>query len=317
MKWLELCVEADVEAIDSVSELFSRYGHGGVSIEQPLDPDAGEFPTTVDSSKPAIVKTYLPLDEKAPETQRQLERELWYLGLLRRISPLQVREISEEDWSQAWKEHFNVHRVGRRIVIRPSWREYTPLPDDIVVELDPGMAFGTGLHPTTQMCLQTLEKYMQPGWTVLDLGTGSGILAIAAARLGARHVLAVDTDPVAVEAAAANIASNGVQDVVKISAGSVDAATAGNGSKRPSPSDSALFDLIVENIVADVILSLAIPVAKSLTAGGVLIAGGILDTRLPEVEARLRQVGLAMQEILEQGDWRTVVARKPAQNEGS
>ena len=157
------------------------------------------------------MRAYLAVEPGLDEKRRQVEEALWHLRQIASIPEPQFRTVVEEEWANAWKEHFHVTRIGQRLVVKPSWREYTPQADDIVLELDPGMAFGTGLHPTTQMCLLALEKYVRGGERVLDLGTGSGILAIAAVKLGAAACLATDIDPVAVEAARANVAANGVQ----------------------------------------------------------------------------------------------------------
>jgi ribosomal protein L11 methyltransferase len=140
------------------------------------------------------VRTYVPIDEHAEDVRAQLEQRLWFLGMMRPIGALQVRALAESDWAEAWRRYYSVQRIGVRTVIVPSWLSHVPEPDDIVLSLDPGMAFGTGLHPTTQLCVQLLERYAPAGGDVLDLGCGSGILAIAAARLGAARVLALDTD---------------------------------------------------------------------------------------------------------------------------
>ena len=157
-----------------------------------------------------IVKTYLPLDGTAGEAQRRLEEGLWHLGQIYPIPDPVIRELAEEDWAEAWKQQYHLLRVGRRIVIVPAWEAYAPAPGEVVIRLEPGMAFGTGLHPTTRLCLEALEAHLAPGCTVLDVGTGSGVLAIAAAKLGARSVLALDADPVAVSVARENVALNGV-----------------------------------------------------------------------------------------------------------
>src|SRR6185437_2145036 len=176
-EWLELAAETEPEAVESVSAVFAEYGQG-VAIEQVVESSRDGDVVNLPADAPVVVKTYLPvLDPSTAERRGHIEKAVWALGQLRRVGPLQVRTLRETDWANAWKEYFFVHRIGRRIVIVPSWRvaEYEPRPDDVVLLLDPGMAFGTGLHPTTRLCLQALEDLpVAPGMRVLDVGAGSG-----------------------------------------------------------------------------------------------------------------------------------------------
>ena len=215
MNWLELSVETDPEAVESISELFARYGYnGGVVVEQPLVSPQAEaqdweqlLQPEIDPTRPVSVRTYLACDDEAPQKQRQIEEAVWHLGQMRQVGPLRVRECREEDWANAWKDYYGIQRMGERIVIKPSWLQYEPREGDVILDLDPGMAFGTGLHPTTRLCLAALEEHVRPGMNILDLGTGSGILAIAAAKLGGPsvRVTALDTDIIAVEATQQNV----------------------------------------------------------------------------------------------------------------
>jgi ribosomal protein L11 methyltransferase len=305
MKWLELSTTVDAETAEAVSELFAEHGYNhGVVVEQPVtftdDGCGGE----VDPTRPVVVKTYLIADEEAPEKRRRIEEALHYLGLMRPIPPLEVQEKAEEDWANAWKSFYQVQRIGRRIVIVPSWLSYTPEQDDLVLELDPGMAFGTGLHPTTRLCLQLLEDVVEPGQRILDLGTGSGILAIAAASLGATLVDARDIDPVAVEAAEANVAKNGVESIVRVAAGSL--------LTPVGPADAARFDLAVANISANTIILLAAGLAGALRPGGQLIASGVIEDRQEDVLVALRGVGLEPVEIRHETDWVALRLRRPS-----
>ncbi len=211
----------EAEAVEAVAEVFARWGHG-VAIEEPLEPDQEpeEGPRT-DSRAPVLVKTYLPDDGTSGVARQRIEEAVWHLGLLRRVEPVQVRRIAEDDWAHAWKQYFHVHRPGQRIVVVPSWRRYRATGSDVVVRLDPGMAFGTGLHPTTRLCLREMERCLAPGMRVLDLGTGSGILAIAAARLGASHVMALDVDATAVRVAQENVRRNRVARRVIVAQGTL------------------------------------------------------------------------------------------------
>jgi ribosomal protein L11 methyltransferase len=297
MAWLELSVAADQEAAESISELLAQYGYqGGVTVEATPPPDAPAdqpgvpLPLEAAPQFPVVLRTYLPLDEHAEATRQRIEQALWHLGQMRPVGPLQTRVLHEEDWANTWKRYYPVQRVGERVVIVPSWLEHTPTPDDVVLHLDPGMAFGTGLHPTTRLCLRLLEREPLTGRSLLDLGCGSGILAIAAAKLGAAPVLALDTDSVAVEVASENVARNGVAAQVQTAAGSL-------------PVPSAPCDVVVANIIADVLIELAPELAATLAPGGRLITSGIIQDREDEVALTLAAAGLHLRERLREGEW--------------
>ena len=292
MSWLELSVECEQEAVESVSELFAAVGYnGGVAVDQPFigSPDGPDY--VIDPDVPVVVRTYLPADEQADEARTRVERGLWALGMMRKVGQLQTRTLEEEDWANAWKAHYPIRRVGERWVIVPSWLTYEPQPDDLVLELDPGMAFGTGLHPTTQLCLRLLERYGRPGMHALDLGCGSGILAVGLAKLGATSVLAVDNDPIAVAATLENVERNGTTQV-DVLEGSI-----GGGAELPhwlgndwgtqsarshrrrravTLRPDAEFDLIAANILANVHVLLADDLARALRPGGLLVTSGII-----------------------------------------
>jgi ribosomal protein L11 methyltransferase len=222
VSWLELSVEVDPEAIESVGELLAQEGYnGGVVIDQPIISGADGPEYSYDSSRPVTLRTYLPLDERAEDARARIEQALWHLGHMRSVGLLRVQQLEEQDWADAWKQYYTIQRIGERAVVVPSWLEYEAQPGDLVLRLDPGMAFGTGLHPTTQLCVAALEHYVQPGGQVLDLGCGSGILAITAAKLGAGAVLALDTDSIAVDATRENVARNDVADRVHVAVGSL------------------------------------------------------------------------------------------------
>ena len=218
--------------------------------------------------------------------------------------------MREADWANAWKAHFPVLRIGRRIVIRPTWRRHRRLPDDIVLALDPGMAFGTGLHPTTRLCLAALESLGDRGLLargaadggparVLDVGCGSGILAIAAAKLGAREVLAVDVDPIAVEASAANARRNRLARVIRAREGS-------------TPSGEGPFDVVLANLIASLLVTLADGLVADLRPGGTLLASGIFENREADVVAAFEARGLVIVERRAEGDWVALEVRRPA-----
>jgi ribosomal protein L11 methyltransferase len=319
MTWLELSVDVESEAVESVSELLAQYGYnGGVVVDQPIITGADGPEYSFDTSRPVTVRTYLPLDARAEETRQRIEQALWHFGQMRTVGRLSVRPLEEEDWANAWKQHYTIQRLGARTVIVPSWLEYEPQPHDIVLRLDPGMAFGTGLHPTTQLCIGFIEQYVTPGMPVLDLGCGSGILAIAAARLGAT-VLALDTDSIAVAATRENVDRNDVADRVIVAEGSLGGGAALDHWLYPSsdqqPTTTAdeshgSFDLIVANIIARVLSALATDMADALTANGMLIASGIIADREHEVVAAFAQAGLKPLERRQEGDWVALVYRK-------
>ncbi|HEY63759.1 MAG TPA: 50S ribosomal protein L11 methyltransferase [Caldilineae bacterium] len=298
MRWLEIRVRADGEAAEAVSELFNRYttrpdGTSNTVIEADGYDALGEL---ADSS--VVIKTYIPLDEQADEIKRQIEEGLWHLSQLYPIPQPEFRELTEEDWHQAWKAQFQPLKVGSRLVIKPSWHDWLPTPDEVVIELDPGMAFGTGLHPTTRLCLELLERYIRPGMRVLDQGSGSGILSLAAAKLGAAHVHARDIDPAAVRATRENAERNGLSERIRVTMG----ATPPEGQ----------YDLILCNILADVIIKL---LEQGLTArlapGGVLLVSGILTTQVDEIVAAITAQGLRICERREEGDWAALAASAP------
>jgi ribosomal protein L11 methyltransferase len=327
MTWLELSVDVESEAVESVSELLAQYGYnGGVVVDQPIIAGADGPEYSFDTSRPVTVRTYLPLDERAEETRQRIEQALWHFGQMRTVGPLSVRPLEEEDWANAWKQHYTIQRIGARTVIVPSWLEYAPQPDDIVLRLDPGMAFGTGLHPTTQLCVSFIEQHVTPGMQVLDLGCGSGILAIAAARLGAT-VLALDTDSIAVTATRENVERNDVAGLVSVAEGSLGGGAAldhwlypTTDDRPPTTDDSdnqssvvggrSSFDLIVANIIARVLSALAADMAGALRSNGTLIASGIIADREYEVVAAFAEAGLVPLERSQEGDWVALVYRK-------
>ncbi|NTU84940.1 MAG: 50S ribosomal protein L11 methyltransferase, partial [Chloroflexales bacterium] len=280
MAWLELSVQVDNEAVESVSEILAQYGYSGGVVVEPAWTPGGEGPEfSYDPARPAVLRTYLPLDDKAEDMRQRIEQALWHLGQMRPVGALQVRTLEEEDWANAWKQHYTVLRIGERTVIVPSWLEHEARPGDVILNLDPGMAFGTGLHPTTQLCLRLLERYVRPGQRVLDIGTGSGILAIAAAKLGASPVVALDNDPVAVQVAAENVARNGMAATVRVAEGSLGAGNAmghwltgdfgdDETRERPPAPPAPQFDLIAANLIARVLVILAADLAAALEPEG-------------------------------------------------
>ncbi len=294
MNWIELSVTTDAEGAEAVAAVLNEFVSGGAVIEETLLAEAGE---TIDPARAFTVRAFFASDDRAGVARA--EQALWHLAQLRSMSDPRTRELAEEDWAEAWKKHYTILHIGKSLVIKPSWLEYAPQPHEIIVELDPGMAFGTGLHPTTRLCMIALEERTQPGMRMIDVGTGSGVLSITAAKLGARDILAFDLDPIAVETAARNAAINHAETIVRVERGSIDANVHRN-----------LFDLVCINILAEVICELAPAVASALRTGGTVIASGILDFKADNVIDALRAVGIETVEKKQEEDWVTLVGIK-------
>ncbi len=291
-KWLEISVQAPREFVEPLTSLFLKYGHAGVAVEEPggFNPDEGESPP---DSGHVRVMTYLPVGPTTRSREDGIDVGVRLMAQLGPVSRLQRREVDETEWQDSWREHFHTLHVGSRTVIVPTWRSYDPEEGDVVIELDPGMAFGTGHHPTTTMCLSALEGLVKPGCSVLDLGCGSGILSIAAAKLGASEVLALDIDATAAETAAANVRQNGVEAVV-----SVDEGTLPHESLRPGG-----YDVVVANISSTVIGNLAAHIARAVRRGGSVVASGVLEQAREAVVERLEEAGLSLDRVDVDGDW--------------
>lgn len=292
MEWLEVKLTVEAEAAEAVAEVLSRYAPQGVAI------DLGDTST----SEQVTVRAYLAHDETLAERQRQVEEGLWHLSQIWPMPEPTFTSIADQDWTASWRETLPVLHLGRRIVIKPSWREYAPKPDvtrtdEIVLELDPGQAFGTGLHPTTQLCLETLETLVQPGMRILDLGTGTGILALAAAKLASPlEILAVDNDPNAIAVARRNARMNGVSASIRLLHGSL--------------SDvSGTYDLILANILAPVIIEMTqLGLGARLRPEGKLIASGILVEQQADVVVALQQNAMELLSARHISDWVVLVA---------
>jgi len=308
VNWLELAVEASHEASEAAYAVMSRHASGGVSIEEPFAQDRDGENARIDYSRPVTLRAYLPVDGAEAACARAIEDGLWLLSRIdiQGIGEVSRRELKEEDWANAWKAHYHTRKIGQRLVIKPSWLEYSPAGDEVVVELDPGMAFGTGLHPTTETCLKLLEDLVHGGERVLDLGTGSGILSLAAAGLGCGPILALDVEPIAVQTAAANMATLG--DRVTVRRGSLPL----DPHPGPLPEGAATqrFELVLANIIARVLTELAHELAAVLAPGGKLLASGIIDEHEAEVLAAFQAAGLAIDRRVQAGDWVTLVASR-------
>jgi ribosomal protein L11 methyltransferase len=302
MRWIEIALELDGEAAEAVVEVLTRYGHQGVAIEQagfPLETWEDEVPRP----DRLMVRAYFPEDDQADAAKAQIEAALGHLNWLYPMPTPQYRVIDEQDWAEAWKVNYHPVRLGHHILIRPLWVEVTPEPDDVVIALDPGMAFGTGTHPSTQLVLEAAEELVPtlPGAKVLDLGCGSGILAIGAIKFGAATVRAVDIDPIAVKVTRENAEVNGVADKI----------TADEGSLALILSEGVAYDLALVNILAKVIVMLCGEgLGEVVRPGGVAVFGGIIEEQAAEVETALRTTGLIPYKRRMSGDWVVIEARK-------
>ncbi len=285
------------EASEDASGLLQELSGIGVVIDPPIEvlgPDEGY---TLDLAAAVTLRAYF--ESPLSKSRRALvRRRLNQAGLTGGVTGrLRWRVIRDEDWAESWKEYYQIEHLGL-IVIRPVWIEYEASSGELVVSLDPGMAFGTGQHATTRMCLEALEDFLVPESRVLDLGTGSGILAIAAIRLGAGETMAVDTEEQAVAAAVSNSEINGMSGKIRVIEGSLDAVE-GDGP----------FDLILANINASTISALAPSLSRVLKPGGFLVAGGIIENRAKSCADALVEAGFRIERRLEEGDWRSLVCR--------
>lgn len=302
MGWLEVSVPVNREAAEAVAEVLSRYVPDGVVLDFELPEGPLEDPKqAIDQATSVTVKAYLAVDADAPTKRRKIEEGLWHLSQIWDVIPEPTfREVPDQDWNKLWKAQIPVLELGHHVVIKPSWRDYAAEETDIVLEMNPGMAFGTGLHPTTQLCATVVEERAAPGVSVLDLGTGTGILAMIAAKLGAAPVLGVDNDPDAIQAAQRNVNANGLTDQITLRLGSLDQV------------DDA-YDIVLANILAPIIIRMAGGgLVRRMRPGGHIIASGILEAQTADVVAALEAAGLRMVEQRQQDTWMVLIATRPS-----
>ncbi|UTR14365.1 50S ribosomal protein L11 methyltransferase [Salipaludibacillus sp. LMS25] len=312
MKWSEICIHTTQEAVEPVSNILHEAGASGVVIEDPdelfkeresifgevYDLSADDYP-----EEGVMLKAYLPVNSFLAEAVEEIKEAINQL-LLYDIdlghNKVTLSEVNEEEWSTAWKKYYKPVKVSDHITITPTWEDYQPVGDEeIVIELDPGMAFGTGTHPTTVLCIQALERHLYDGASVVDVGTGTGVLSIAAAKLGAAKVHALDLDEVAVKSAKLNVKLNKVQETVDV--------TQDNLLDNPA----IIPDVIVANILAEVIVQMTDEAFQSLKASGTFIMSGIIQTKRDMVKDALQSAGFVIKEIIEMEDWLAFVASKP------
>ncbi|MEC1448573.1 50S ribosomal protein L11 methyltransferase [Bacillus haynesii] len=311
MKWSEICIHTTHEAVEPISNILHEAGASGVVIEDPLDLikerenvygeiyqlDPNDYP-----DEGVIIKAYLPINSFLGETVEGIKETINNL-LLYDIdlgcNKITISEVNEEEWATAWKKYYHPVKISEKFTIVPTWEEYTPVhTDELIIEMDPGMAFGTGTHPTTVLCIQALERYVKEGDSVVDVGTGTGILSIASAMLRAKQVEGYDLDPVAVESARLNSKLNKVSDHIEIKQNNL--LDGVEGEK----------DIIVANILAEVILRFTDQAYSLLKDGGYFITSGIIQQKKQEVKDALVKEGFTIVEVLSMEDWVSIIAKK-------
>ncbi|GEL78327.1 50S ribosomal protein L11 methyltransferase [Tenuibacillus multivorans] len=312
MKWSELKVHTTNEAIEPVSNILHESGASGVVIVDPMDLDKDdvtlfgsvyELDPTNYPDEGVYIKAYLPMNSFLGETVDAIKESINNLvkfDIDIGENNITISEVNEEEWSTAWKKYYKPVKISEKITIIPTWEEYEPVSsDEIIIELDPGMAFGTGTHPTTVLSIQALEQYVNEGDVVYDVGSGSGVLTIAAALLGASHIKAFDLDEIAVKSTTINVKLNHVQDRME--------AKQNNLLNGVEPG----ADLIVSNILAEIILQFVDDAYHKLNPGGYFITSGIIQGKKNEVKEQLELNGFDIIEVNQMEDWISMVAKKP------
>lgn len=312
MDWLEVTVRTNTAGADMISELLISAGAKGTSIEDRFDAfseptDATQWdlidPSVIEKmDEDTLVHAYFPTETTSRETIESLRARLAaltpeWLGFDAGKRELEIANVREEDWAENWKKYYKPFRVGRHLVVRPVWEKYEPQAGDKIISIDPGMAFGNGTHETTSMCLGLVEDYIKPGYEVLDVGTGSGILAIASVLMGAQSALGVDLDPVAVRVANENIERNGLSDRVHAQVGDL---VKGIDTQA---------DVVFANIIADAVIMLSRAVRAHMKPGGVFICSGIILEREQDVLDALSEAGFTVDRIEHRGEWSAIAAR--------
>lgn len=299
MNWLEVSLNVNGELAEAVADVLARFAPNGVVVENGVFFRDADDPGT--SLTVVNVRAYLAIDGRIDETRQRLEEALWHLGSIEPLPEPVFTPIADQNWMEAWKEHYQPIPIGKRLIIVPAWLESTDAAR-LPIRIDPGMAFGTGTHPTTQLCLELLEQYTLPGMDVIDVGCGSGILSIASLKLGAARALAVDIDQAAVDATLENAHANGIKDGIIAGLGSLDELLlAGTFAFRQAP-------LVLANILANVLIRLFNDgMGKLVSEGGVLILSGILQEQAVSVVQAADKNGFKLLEQRQLGDWVALV----------
>ena len=309
--WIEVTIRTTTEAVEAITNILYENGAAGAMIEDPndfkfqkkheYDWDYVEEEVFNKSGEDCVkIKTYISEEKNVPEFVENVRHRISTLkdfGIDPGEGSVSLDTVNEADWANNWKKYYKPTKVGEKIVIKPSWEEYEEQDGDIVIELDPGMAFGTGTHETTSMCICQLEKYVTPDAKVFDIGCGSGILAIVAAKLGANDVTAVDLDEVAVEVAKENVKESNVEEQVTVL----------HGNLTDVIHDKA--DVVVANIIADIIKILAKDVQQFMKEDAVFISSGIILAKIDEVVESLEENGFEIVEVIRKGEWSAIVSK--------
>ena len=311
MKWCEISIQTSHEAVELIAEIFRDLGASGVVIEDPeLVNDyitSGKWDYTdipiAKETEVVVEKAYLPVNGELEGRIQTLQQEIKALesrGVNTAPAVLTTAELQDEDWSDTWKQYFHTEKPGERVVIKPTWEEYEPQDDEVVIELDPGAAFGTGTHATTSMCIRQLEKLVKPGMTVFDVGTGSGILSIISAKLAATNIQAVDYDDSVLKIVEENLEQNNVQDIISVAQSDLMQNVHGKA------------ELVIANIIADIIIRLFDQLDEHLEQGGTLLTSGIIEDRIEEVLAAAEKHGYGVVERLENKGWACITFKRKA-----
>lgn len=311
MKWCEITIQTSHEAVELIAEIFRDLGASGVVIEDPeLVNDyitSGKWDYTdipiAKETEVVVEKAYLPVNGELEGRIQTLQQEIKALesrGVNTAPAVLTTAELQDEDWSDTWKQYFHTEKPGERVVIKPTWEEYAPQGDEVVIELDPGAAFGTGTHATTSMCIRQLEKLVKPGMTVFDVGTGSGILSIISAKLGAKNIQAVDYDDSVLKIVEENLEQNNVQDIISVAQSDLMQNVHGKA------------ELVIANIIADIIIRLFDQLDEHLEQGGTLLTSGIIEDRIEDVLAAAEEHGYGVVERLENKGWACIIFKRKA-----
>ena len=299
--WIEVSLTVTPEQAEAVAEVLGRFTREGVVIERLAEQNNRKEETTYENR--VHVFGYFLAGTGMEERRRQIEEALWYLGRIQPLPPAQFRPVADRDWMESWKEHYQPLPVGNKLVVVPAWVE-NEFPGRIPVRINPGMAFGTGTHPSTRLCLEFLEGLVEPDSLFFDIGCGSGILSISAVKLGADHAVAVDTDPASVRSTIENCRLNGVVDSVDVAQGSVPLILGGHFSDVQAP-------LVGVNILSSVILNLFdLGLAGLVLSGGSLVLAGILDNQLEGILDKAEENGLHRVETRMEEDWAAALLRK-------
>ncbi|MCK0471602.1 50S ribosomal protein L11 methyltransferase [Halalkalibacter sp. APA_J-10(15)] len=310
LKWSEFSIHTSEEAVEPVCHILHEAGASGVVIEDPSDlvKDWGDRFGEIYQLSPddypedgVMIKAYFPVNSFLTDTIDGIKESV--NGLLQYDIELgqnkvHLVEVDETEWATAWKKYYKPIRISHSLTIKPTWEEYEATDNEMIIELDPGMAFGTGTHPTTVLCIQALEKYLTSQAAVIDVGTGSGVLSIAAAKLGAKEVLALDLDYVAVKSAKENIGGNEVSSIVRVEQNDLLEGISGE------------YDLVIANILAEVIMTFVQDAAAVLKQNGTFITSGIIKRKKDDVKKSLEQGGFIIKEVVEMEDWVALVATK-------